>query len=136
MESKNADEDYSNYLWNETRPRLPDETTAASINQLTEESAVDACTDKMYCTLGGELSMYLHVLAPGQVILFERYIHSFSRIYPSYSGPQNPFLSILVPMALENGTVLSSLLALGGAQTWAVGGVGCKRKHSRRDIML
>jgi hypothetical protein len=64
------------------------------------------------------LSSYLRELNPKQILLFDRYINRFSRIYPSCSRPSNPFLSVFLPMAMSNGVILSGLLALSGAQTW------------------
>ncbi|KAJ9326954.1 transcriptional regulator family: Fungal Specific TF [Paecilomyces variotii] len=57
-------------------------------------------------------------LNPKQALLFDRYINRFSRIYPSCQTPSNPFLSILLPMAITSDTILTALLALSGAQTW------------------
>lgn len=51
-------------------------------------------------------------------ILLDHYIHRFSRTYPTCSGPANPFVSVLLPLAIQNPVVLDSLLALSGAQTW------------------
>ncbi|GAD98223.1 predicted protein [Paecilomyces variotii No. 5] len=59
-------------------------------------------------------------LNPKQALLFDRYINRFSRIYPSCQTSSNPFLSTLLPMALESDFVLTALLALSGTQTWGV----------------
>ncbi|KAF2097586.1 hypothetical protein NA57DRAFT_77838 [Rhizodiscina lignyota] len=58
------------------------------------------------------------LLDPTESLLFDSYIQRFSRTYPTHSGPSNPFLSVLVPLASQNDVVLNSLLALSGAQGW------------------
>jgi hypothetical protein len=39
-------------------------------------------------------------------------------MYPTCSGPRNPFLSVLLPLAMRNDVVFNSLLALSGVQRW------------------
>jgi hypothetical protein len=46
----------------------------------------------------------------------EHHVQRFSRIYPTYSGPNNLFLSILFPRTTQHHTVMNSVLALSGAQ--------------------
>lgn len=51
-----------------------------------------------------------------EVFLLDHYIHRFSRTYPAFPGPDNPFLSVFVPLATCSKLVLHSLLALSGIQ--------------------
>lgn len=53
--------------------------------------------------------------------LLDRYIGLFSRTYPAFSGPSNPFLTILLPLSMQCRSVLDSLLALAAVQTWSNG---------------
>ena len=55
-------------------------------------------------------------LNSNESFLLSHYIQRFSRTYPTCSDPTNPFLSILLPLAMENRTVLDAVLALSGAQ--------------------
>lgn len=55
-------------------------------------------------------------LTTHESFLLDHYIQRFSRIYPTFSGPTNPFLSILLPLAIQDQTVMSAVLALSGAQ--------------------
>lgn len=48
--------------------------------------------------------------------LLDHYVQRFSRTYPTFSGPSNPFLSILLPLATQHHAVMSAVLALSGAQ--------------------
>ena len=57
-------------------------------------------------------------LPPHESMLLDHYIQRFSRTYPTCSGPTNPFVSVFLPLAMQNPVVLDSLLALSGAQTW------------------
>lgn len=63
-----------------------------------------------------ELSAYPRDLTATQTFLFEQYIHRFSTVYSSCSGSRNPFLKVMVPLALRNTTVLAALLALSSTQ--------------------
>lgn len=51
-------------------------------------------------------------------LLLDRYIQHFSRTYPAFSGPNNPFLSVLLPLSTQSRVVLDSLLALSAVQSW------------------
>ncbi|KAH6972348.1 fungal-specific transcription factor domain-containing protein [Ilyonectria sp. MPI-CAGE-AT-0026] len=53
--------------------------------------------------------------------LLDHYIQRFSRTYPTCSGPTNPFLRILLPLSMQSRTVLDTLLALSGVQSWENG---------------
>jgi hypothetical protein len=64
------------------------------------------------------LTEYPHTLSTVESLLLDNYIQRFSRMYPTYSGPRNPFLSILLPLAMRNDVVFNSLLALSGVQLW------------------
>lgn len=64
------------------------------------------------------LSGYPDTLDATESLLLDHYIRRFSRTYPTFSGPTNPFLSVLLPLSMQNRVVLDSLLALSGAQTW------------------
>lgn len=55
-------------------------------------------------------------LTSHESFLLEHYVQRFSRIYPTFSGPTNPFLSILLPLATQHHAVMSAVLALSGAQ--------------------
>lgn len=62
-------------------------------------------------------------LTTKESILLDHYIQRFSRTYPTCQGPTNPFLSNLLPYALQNKIVLDALLALSGAQHWESDGM-------------
>ena len=49
-------------------------------------------------------------------LLLGHYVHGFSRTYPAFPGPDNPFLSVFVPLASKSSLVLHALLALSGIQ--------------------
>ena len=63
-------------------------------------------------------SFWSPVLDPAERLLLDHYINRFSRSYPTLSGPDNPFLQILVPLATQSSAVLASLLALSGVQSF------------------
>jgi hypothetical protein len=65
-----------------------------------------------------QLSDYPHILSRAESLLLENYVQRFSRTYPTCSGPRNPFLSVLLPLAMRNDVVFNSLLALSGVQRW------------------
>ena len=65
-----------------------------------------------------QVSAYPRVFDATESLLLQNYVQRFSRVYPTCSGPGNPFLSILLPLAMRNDVVLDSLLALSGAQRW------------------
>ncbi|KAJ6441615.1 hypothetical protein O9K51_05166 [Purpureocillium lavendulum] len=54
-------------------------------------------------------------------MLLDHYIQRFSRTYPAFSGPTNPFLRVILPLSMRSRVVLDSLLALGGVQSWGNG---------------
>ncbi|KAG5791636.1 hypothetical protein H9Q69_009324 [Fusarium xylarioides] len=60
-------------------------------------------------------------LAEPEWRLLDHYVQRFSRTYPTFSAPDNPFLSIFLPLATQNRAVLDSLLALSGVQLWEDG---------------
>ena len=64
------------------------------------------------------LSSWPVQLTSMQSLLLEHYIERFSGSYTTCSGPENPFITVLLPLAMRNETVLKSLLALGGTQHW------------------
>ncbi|KAM0244026.1 hypothetical protein ACHAP5_006690 [Fusarium lateritium] len=59
--------------------------------------------------------------------LLDHYVQRFSRTYPTFSAPNNPFLSIFLPLATRNRVVLDSLLALSGVQLWEDGAFTMER---------
>ena len=65
-----------------------------------------------------QLSAYPRSLDQTESLLLEQYVQRFSREYPTCSGPNNPFPSVLLPLAMESSVVLDSLLSLSGAQRW------------------
>lgn len=60
----------------------------------------------------------LAFLSSNESILLDHYIQRFSRTYPTCQEPTNPFLSLLLPFALQHPIVLDALLAVSGAQHW------------------
>ena len=73
-------------------------------------------------------------LTPNESFLLNHYIQRFSRTYPTCCDPTNPFLSILLPLAMEHRAVLNAVLALSGAQfgpdhDLAITGVVLKLRH-------
>lgn len=66
-----------------------------------------------------------------EVSFLDHYIQRFSREYPTCSAPSNPFLSVLLPLAMRSDVVLSSLLALSGAQRWGQHSSAFRRESLR-----
>lgn len=64
------------------------------------------------------MSLFPQTLTENQALLFDHYVQRFSKTYPTCCGPDNPFISVFLPLAMNNETVLTSLLALSGAQSW------------------
>lgn len=102
----------------------------------TEEVSRKAGTpvsDGVACTSRAKLDMdvlplfrasgWFPSLTTEESILLDHYIQRFSRTYPTCQGPSNPFLSTLLPYALQNKVVLDALLALSGAQHWESDGM-------------
>ncbi|KAL2783587.1 fungal-specific transcription factor domain-containing protein [Aspergillus keveii] len=57
-------------------------------------------------------------------VLLDHYIQRFSKTYPTFSGPDSPFMTVLLPLSTRSRVVLNSLLALSGVQTWQNGSFG------------
>lgn len=66
-----------------------------------------------------QVSFWPFDLDATESLLLDHYIQRFSRTYPTFSGPTNPFLRVILPLALQSRVVLDSLLALGGVQSWS-----------------
>jgi hypothetical protein len=76
-----------------------------------------------------ELSLFTLPVWPFELdatesVLLDHYIQRFSKTYPTFSGPDSPFLTVLLPLSTRSRVVLSSLLALSGVQTWQNGSFG------------
>ncbi|KAL3490410.1 fungal-specific transcription factor domain-containing protein [Aspergillus germanicus] len=56
--------------------------------------------------------------------LLDHYIQRFSKTYPIFTGPESPFLTVILPLSTRSRVVLDSLLALSGVQTWQNGSFG------------
>lgn len=54
--------------------------------------------------------------------LLNNYIQRFSRTYPAFSGPTNPFLRVFLPLSMRSRAVMNSVLALSAVQSWENGG--------------
>lgn len=67
------------------------------------------------------ISQWPFSLDSTESMLLDHYIQRFSRTYPAFSGPTNPFLRVILPLSLQSRVVLDSLLALGGVQSWSNG---------------
>ncbi|GJN68193.1 hypothetical protein PLICBS_002236 [Purpureocillium lilacinum] len=68
------------------------------------------------------ISQWPFELDATESMLLDHYIQRFSRTYPAFSGPTNPFLRVILPLSMQSRVVLDSLLALGGVQSWDNGG--------------
>ncbi|RJE22500.1 hypothetical protein PHISCL_05186 [Aspergillus sclerotialis] len=68
-----------------------------------------------------QISSWQFDLDETELRLLDNYLQRFSRMYPTCSGPENPFLSIFVPLSMRNRVVLDSILALTSVQSWANG---------------
>ena len=53
--------------------------------------------------------------------LLNIYIQWFSRTYPTCSGPENPLLSIFIPLSMRNRAVLDTIPTLTSVQSWTNG---------------
>lgn len=53
--------------------------------------------------------------------LLSHYAQRFSRIYPAFAGPANPFLQIFLPLSMQSRPVLDALLALSSVSSWENG---------------
>jgi hypothetical protein len=105
---------YANWADGSSPPSVKDDLTSPA-----------SCTDSKMVIIESSkrfsprtLSIWPQNLTVKQGLLFDRYIHRFSRMYPVFSGPSNPFLSIFLPMAMNNQAVLNGLLVVSGSQTW------------------
>ena len=78
-----------------------------------------------------QMSAYPRDLDSTESLLLDHYIQRFSREYPTCSGPSNPFLSVLIPLAMRCNMVLDSLLALSGAQRWQHGSASMEGESLR-----
>ncbi|KAL2863191.1 Zn(II)2Cys6 transcription factor [Aspergillus lucknowensis] len=67
------------------------------------------------------LSEWPFELERDEFLLLDHYIQRFSKTYPTFSGPTNPFLTVILPLSTKSRVVLDSLLALSGVQTWENG---------------
>lgn len=76
-------------------------------------------------------------LTTHEYFLLDHYIGRFSRIYPTFSGPSNPFLSILLPLATQHHAVMNAVLALSGAQLEAHTDIGILKAtlHARHQAL-
>lgn len=70
------------------------------------------------------LSAWPFELDATESVLLDRYIQRFSKTYPAFSGPTNPFLTVLLPLATQSRVVMDSLLALSAVQSWENGSFG------------
>jgi hypothetical protein len=52
--------------------------------------------------------------SPGSRRLFDYYLHRANKVMAICQGTSNPFVSVLIPMALSNDSILDSLLACSG----------------------
>lgn len=53
--------------------------------------------------------------------LLSHYAQRFSRIYPAFAGPTNPFLQVFLPLSMQSRPVLDALLALSSVSSWENG---------------
>lgn len=72
-------------------------------------------------TVARQISPWPFQLSRNESQVLDHYIQRFSRTYPTFSGPNNPFLRILLPLSMQSRVVLDSLLALSAVQSWENG---------------
>ena len=53
--------------------------------------------------------------------MLNHYIQRFSRTYPAFAAPNNPFLRVFMPLTMQSRTVLDAVLALSCVQSWENG---------------
>ncbi|OAL20811.1 hypothetical protein AYO22_08439 [Fonsecaea multimorphosa] len=97
--------------------------TGAQVNRIAgsaETAHAIGIHDAQPQLLANSRLLWLHPgrFSPGRSYLWDQYLNRFCRTFPSYAGPQNPFLSVLVPMALQSNMLFEALIAMSGAQTW------------------
>lgn len=71
--------------------------------------------------LFGQVSNWPFDLDSGEREMLNRYIQHFSRTYPAFAAPNNPFLRIFMPLTMQSRTVLDAVLALSCVQSWENG---------------
>lgn len=100
-------------------PRRPERPNSTEPARLTSTSTIAHGNRELLgtTTLFG-LNPPLVFLSSNESILLDHYIQRFSRTYPTCQAPTNPFLSVLLPFALQHPIVLDALLAVSGAQHW------------------
>jgi hypothetical protein len=83
------------------------------------------------------LPAYPHQLEGTKLTLLGNYIQRFSRSYPTFAEPTNPFLSVLLPLAMQDSIVMDTLLVLSSAQTGRAVSPGDKREflHLRQRAL-
>ncbi|KAI9373539.1 fungal-specific transcription factor domain-containing protein [Aspergillus egyptiacus] len=69
----------------------------------------------------GGLPTWPFELDATETLLLDHYIQKFSKTYPTFSAPTNPFLTVLLPLSTQNRVVLDALLSLSAVQTWKNG---------------
>ncbi|KAJ3536643.1 hypothetical protein NM208_g6637 [Fusarium decemcellulare] len=75
----------------------------------------------------GNISEWPFELDPMESHMLDHYIQHFSRTYPSFAGPTNPFLRVFVPLSMQSRVVLDAVLALSCVQSWENGGFALER---------
>lgn len=84
-------------------------------------SAVQALIAPTSSTVARQIPPWPFQLSSGESRVLDHYIQRFSRTYPTFSGPNNPFLRIFLPLSMQSRVVLDSLLALSAVQSWENG---------------
>lgn len=74
-------------------------------------------------TVTRPLNAFPRALGARESSFLEHYVSRFSRTYPTCSTSGNPFLTVLMPLAIRSDVVLDSILALSGATRWNNGQV-------------
>ena len=112
--------------WDDTAQNCPQiDMTEANRRQAPTRTPVVALQD-----VPASLSVWPFKLNVAEYSLLSQYVNRFARTYPTLSGPDNPFLEILIPLATQNSAVLSALLALSGVQSF-----GAHSSSTRRIVL-
>lgn len=60
-------------------------------------------------------------------LLLNHYVQSFCTIAPTFSGSNNPYLRVILPLAMESRAIFDSVLILGCVQSWSHGSFQLER---------
>lgn len=106
---------------------FPGDDSGATHSRPATSAAMTVSNTTSPFTLLRRVSDWPYELGEPEWRLLDHYVQRFSRTYPTFAEPDNPFLTVLLPLATRNRVVLDSLLALSGVQLWENGSFQMER---------